>query len=111
MVTKMTKTVNGQSVPFLFGTRALKVLCDQLKIKGLQEFSLRFSDPGFEEIAALMYAGHENACFYDKTTPIYNSVDDMYKLIDEIGITECAEFITSAIQSFIGEAKEQKKKK
>lgn len=111
MVTKVTKTVNGQVVPFLFGTRALKVLCDQLKIKGLQEFSLRFSDPGFEEIAALLYAGHENACFYDKTTPLYGSVDDMYIMIDELGITECAEFITLAIQSFIGESNAKKKAK
>jgi hypothetical protein len=111
MVTKITKTVNGQTVPFLFGTRALKVLCDQLKIKGLQEFSLRFSDPGFEEIAALLYAGHENACFYDKATPLYGSVDDMYTMIDELGITECATFITVAIQSFIGDTGNQKKKK
>lgn len=106
----ITKDVNGAKIPFMFSIRALNILCKELGIKGIREFSERFTnDPSFEDIAAVIYSGHENACFYQKVTPTYASIDDIYAFMDEIGLTESAALVREALQAFMGESNDKKK--
>lgn len=109
MVKTITKDIKGNKVPFMFSTRTLAVLSETLGISSIQQFAQRFSDPGFKDICALLYAGHENACFYLKQTPQYNSVDECYEMIDSIGLVEATSLVAEATKSMLGVDESKKK--
>ena len=107
----MTKTVNGQSVPFLFGVRAFEIIGNCIDEQAVSKIAQAISTPSIKVMTYILYAGHENACFYDKTNPIYNSPEEMYNVIDEIGITEATEIYNKALLSFMSKSETQTAKK
>jgi hypothetical protein len=111
MVKTIVKDVNGVNIPFMFSVRSLQQTCDVLKVNGLQEMiSANFIDPSPKAMAAIIYAGYENACFYQKTTPIYTSIDDTYTLMDELGLEESAELVRAAFEAYTLTGDTKKKK-
>jgi hypothetical protein len=109
MVNLITIDTSRGDVSFLFGTRALSIASKLMGVGGLNEFARKFSDPGFEEVVTLLYAGHENACFYLKKDLVVKDRDDMFLVLDEIGMTKGMEVVTEAIMQMAGDMAGKKK--
>lgn len=104
----ITVKVKEGDITFLPGTRMLAVAGRHLNIKGFEVFAKVFNDAGFEEVAVLLWAAHENASFFKKTDLVYETPDHMYCFIDEVGLTEAMEVMASILTGAIGEGGKKK---
>lgn len=104
----MTELITVNGISFLPGTRVLAVAGKKLDIQGFQVFGKVFQEAGFEEVAALLWAAHENASFFKKTDLVYETPDHMYQFIDEVGLQKAMEVMTKLLEGMMGEGSKKK---
>lgn len=110
MVKTITKDIKGNKVPFMFGIRATETIEEKYDL-AVVNFSQIFASTKIKDIVNILYACHENACFYQKVNTIYSSPDEIKVFIEEIGISEASDLYLELIRDFIGKSDESKKKK
>jgi hypothetical protein len=109
MIQVRTYTAQRGEVSFLFGTRALSIAAKNMGAESISKFAAKFSEPSFADIAQLLFAGHENACFYMKKDLVYQNTDEIYEFIDDIGMGEMTALMTAAMQDMSGNSGGKKK--
>jgi hypothetical protein len=101
MAKLITRDFDGKKVNFYFGTRVFALMESEMGIQDLSQFGERFERPKFSDIATMLYLAHENASFFFKQSPEFCSVDEIYSLIDEVGLEDAQAILTEGITSLL----------
>ncbi|HPF92787.1 MAG TPA: hypothetical protein PLV65_02550 [Tenuifilaceae bacterium] len=106
---KTVQTKKGK-VSFLFGVRFITLLQKSLGLKNLEEIGERLQNPSIEDIAVILFAAHENSCFYNRTDLDIENADYMHFFIDEVGMNKVMEVLTDGISELMNIEGTTKKK-
>jgi hypothetical protein len=101
MAKLITQDLNGEKVSFYFGTRIFALMETEMGIEDMSQLATRFEKPKFSDIATMLFLAHENACFINKKDLVINNVDEIYQLIDELGIDVAQEILADGITSLM----------
>lgn len=103
------ETTRGK-VTLLYGVRTLSIASKLKGIEGIGAFMQAMTNPSFEDVAILLFAGHENACFEQKKDLVFTDIDDCFKLIEEIGLADAVKYVNEGIHQIVGTLTGSKKK-
>jgi hypothetical protein len=117
-----TVTYSGGDVPLYFGFRCLESIEQVLGYDDMVDLAKRFEDilnpdnnVGFKDIttfvAKLLWIGHENACFKDKKPLVFETYQDIYVVIDELGLNESMLLASEGLNSIMNIKGVESKKK